>query len=329
VRLSKRERDILARIGPHADKSLRELARISGHQIHSVRYLIERLTEAGALRRSWIVDPFQLGLQRFHVLFSTALEKPGTRAKLINVLKSSTSVSSFSELGGDFDFHINVLAPNVSGVMALLSETTEKVGPVLYAKELTIQTYVAYFPRKYMAAGSTKVQKLELGISGGKSNIDELDHQLLCELAVNPATTKQKLSERLQVSAVTIAARMKQLRQKKILIGATYVPSLSSIGTQNYRLLLHTRGVDNEMRKSILTWAAKEPHCTSVAAGLGGADFDLGIEVDNVERLIALKEELRHSYSSALSNLRVLSRLRVHKVMPYPFAPNEFERLYG
>ena len=105
--------------------------------------------------------------------------------------------------------------------------------------------------------------------------------------------------------------------------GAIYSPTLTSYGAQNFRILLYARGIDCTLSDAVWAWAAAEKRCTSIAEGFGGADFDLGLEVEHYEQLVALKEELRARFGDLVAQMQVLSRFRVHKYIPYPFEETE------
>ena len=109
MRFSNRDRDILARIGLYADSSLRDLARLSGYQIHSVRHLLDRLKAQGLIKKAWVIDPLRLGWERYHILFSTAKPLEKKQTEFISYFVNSSRVTSFSELAGDFDYQLNFL----------------------------------------------------------------------------------------------------------------------------------------------------------------------------------------------------------------------------
>ena len=319
MRLSIRDRDILCRVTLHADCSLRELAQISKHQLHSVRYLLERMKEAGAIRKTWVIDPLRLGWQRYHLLFSTAAPLGQKRDEFINYLVTLPTVASFAEIGGDFDYSVNVLARNVKDACSTLSSVTNRFGMVFFTKYLSLQYRVAYFPRKYLASGPFKFKPLLIGDIEGTVEVDGLDRRLLYLLARNPDCEKKELAKLAGSSVVTVTARIEKLRENKIIRGASFVQSGAITGAQNYRLLIYARGINESLNQTMFKYAEKAPHCTSYSEGFGGADFELGIEVEHYNQVVELKEDIRSKFGDQIAQMQVLSRFKVHKYSPYPF----------
>ena len=319
MRITPQDRDIIARCGLHADLSLSALTKLTSYHEHTVRYALERFQEASVIRKIWIIDTLPLGMQRFHFHFSTAIREVKRRKELIKLLINSTRVAYFAETAGKYDFKMSLLYRHASEVVEFLETLTEIFGDVFFEKDISLHRSLMLFPRKYLAKGKFFGGAIVLASKVGTFALNELDHKILENLALTPDVTKKKLSEVVNASLVTIDARLKRLKERKILNGAIFSFQGSIIGNQNFELFIQSRRFDKIKRVELLKFATEHANVTNYRESFGGADFQLGAEVEHHDQLILLKESLYQRFGDFIASMQIHSRFRVHKYMPYPF----------
>lgn len=315
MKLDKKERDIIVRSSLHAEESVPELAKRCGVQQHTLRSFFERLNSQEAIRKVWAIDIFRLGWHRYELLYSVR-GKGGK--ELIEFFHSSSRVSFLGEVGGEFDYEVVVLAKNVGEVLDLIQDANRRCNSPFVAKSLSVQRTMNLFPRKYLSPKATKAEVISLGTNSSLANVNEKDLKILEHLGKTPDIQKQELAAQVGISRVTLDDRLKRLRKEGVLRGALFNFKASTYGSQNFKVLVSTRGILPELRESFFKFAMEHPNCTNFRDGLGEWDYAFGIEVERPEDLAGFRDKLWNSYGEHLAKVQVLSRLRILKNVSYP-----------
>ena len=98
MRLSIKERQIVALAALAADSSATEIAKKLRLPLHQIHYLVKKLTEAGIIRKVWVIDTFRLGFTRYNIFFSLNSVQQKTRASIVRSLAESGRTVFFSEI---------------------------------------------------------------------------------------------------------------------------------------------------------------------------------------------------------------------------------------
>ena len=186
MRISSTARALLARAGLHADAPITEIAARAKMQVHTARYQLAKLQDDGAISPTLIVDTYALGWQRVQVLLSLASPKPEKRKRFIQALCAHEQVGFVAETAGDYDLELVLLVRGLDEVGKILLEAGCEQSVRIVGKGVAAHQSVALFPRKYLAPDWLARESLtvQAGIPGVP--IDELDHNLLCEMSQAP-----------------------------------------------------------------------------------------------------------------------------------------------
>ena len=315
IKLSSKNKDILGKISLHADKSLRELAKISNHQLHSVNYIINKLEEEKILKRTWIINYLKLSWQRYQIVFSCGI---ADKKKIIKYFTNRRRVVHLNEIGGEYDFDLVFLARSASDVLCLLQEATQECGNIFSHRVLAIHGRTAYFNRKHFCSNKIKYDTLDTGRDSEPYEMDEIEQKILETLGKSPKILRKDLASELKISIPTLNQRIDKLQKNQVILGCMFSPNYNKLGLQNYRLLISTNSLSKNFSDQMFNFARKQVHVTSYRESIGEWDYELYAEVENYEQLINLKEELREVFENNLTRIQIIPRLKSHKFVSYP-----------
>lgn len=317
--LSARDLDIVGRAALAADWNIPRLSKHLGYRPHVVRHLLNRLADDNILRRVWLIDVLPLGWNRYQLLVSLDIPRLSLRSEFIKRFVQSPHVAFVSETAGDFDYELVILARNSHDFLERFRDISSTLGQWIFAKAISEQTVLEFFPRKHLAQKRVRFDHLSIGENDSHYELDELDHRLLVAMARTTVENRNELARRLAVSPVTIHNRLKQLRAAQVIKGALWSFSAPNNQFQNYKVLIYAKGIASELVRELRQFAREHPHVTNYRHGLGTVDFELGVEVGRYDQLLTLKEQLGARFGSRLNSIKILSRLTIHKYKPYPF----------
>lgn len=316
IRLSELERDIIVVSAMDADASYKDLARQVGCELHRFHYAMKRLIERKVLRKVWVIDFFRAGLSRYNIFFSLAPASARAKKKLISVLVAAPRTVYLSEVGGDYDFELSIVAHNANEAMQFMHFVSKQCGDVFFTKSVSTRDFLVHFPRKYLSNKRGSRDRIVIGGEGQQVETDDFDRQILQALALFPFASQREVASKLGRPQSTVDVRISRLVKNGLIRGALFSTNSALYGALTYKLLLFARGFSEKVSADLREFSAKHPHVTSFVAGLGEWDFELLVECEQYSQLLALREELLIRFP-ALSQIKILSRFAVHKYAAY------------
>jgi DNA-binding Lrp family transcriptional regulator len=322
MKLSTNQKTILATCGLQADLELTEVAKRCRLQVASVRYALDTLRDREVIRKLWIINPWRFGWSRYNIFFSIGLSKKELRDKLFKEIINNPYCSFFTELGGNFDYELSILAPNELVAMQFFQTLTEKFGVVFRKKLILPRTEIAHFTRKYLSPKSVMQGEVRYGVTAEKISLTEVDHKLLSKLAKDGYKSLRSIAQELNIPASTIEYHFKRLREQKVIVGCVYAISNAHYGAFSYELQIFAKGFDRALKEQLYNFTKQHLHCTHFIECFGSADYSIGVETQSYQELVSLREELADKFDSSIAQIEVLSRLAVRKYSAYPFLEN-------
>jgi DNA-binding Lrp family transcriptional regulator len=317
ISLSERERRIIAAVGGRADLQSTELARIAQVPLQQFHRSLDRLITEGVLRKLWIIDPARLGLLRFAIYFSLRPRKVSLKQQILKGLIAAPQVVMLQEIGGEFEFEMTVLARSPLALIDFLFSLPADHSAAFVNKSVATRRSLRFYPRKYLSSRNKHAPGLVVGGELISSSVDALDDRVLTALDSNPLASRRAIARLLGLPDSTADLRIRKLMKDRVIVGATYSTSPALYGATTYKLLLFARGYSTEFRERLSKFAEAHPNVTFLIDGFGDWDYELGIEVEESQQLIAVREAVSTEFGSSLHAIKVVTRFRVLKQRGY------------
>ena len=319
IKLSERERRIAAHLGTQAEVTVQQAARALRIRPHQIKYTLDRMLERGVLRKAWIFDIYRLGLNCYSIFFCLNAESTSSREKLIEAFRSAPQCVYLTELGGDFDFQLDVVEQGVEQLLGFFDSLSRSYGEPFLNKAVSIRHRVTRFSRKYLAPRyAAKCTVATGGHIAKQVEIDDLDRDILTYLTHHPHASRPEIGRALGRSSSTIELRYRRLRETGVIAGAVYSTRPEQYGAQAHVLLLFARGLTGALSKQLLGFAEQHQHVTYLVEGVGAWDFEMGVEVESYHQLVEIKEQLSQKFARDIIQTKVLTRFSVHKYGTFP-----------
>jgi DNA-binding Lrp family transcriptional regulator len=211
-----------------------------------------------------------------------------------------------------------VLARNVGEVLEFLQSLNKSFAIAFFDKSVSTRRFMALFPRKYLSRNIDARTAIGFGESSSTVSIDQLDHHILKHMAADSFASSREISRRLSAPPSTIEKRVLRLKEDKVIAGAVYSTAPREYGSESLVLMIFAKGFDGNLTSALLRFARNHPHCTYFVEAFGAWDYELGVEVENHEQLLRLREEIAARFGEYLNAIKTLTRLKVYKYSSYP-----------
>ena len=242
--LDSKDWKILYQLCTDARLSHSKIGKLVGLSKNSVTYRIERLEKKGIITGYFtIVNHMALGSQIYTVLLKLNVGKE-KEAELIDYLKSNKNTMVVDKLLGEWDLLVEHGSHDPSGFNLFISELKAKFSGIIdtYEVHSTLDSYKV----EQLPVELVKEVALQTAEKTEKAVIDKTDSQLLVELSKDSTATLFELAEKLGVTYETVSARIKKLRESKVIIKTTAKIGLGALGYDVYFIRLNLRNFSKE-----------------------------------------------------------------------------------
>jgi DNA-binding Lrp family transcriptional regulator len=303
-----------------ANKPVKEIAKAIRLQEHSVRYALKNFTDKEIIKKRLFVNLHKIGLTRYGIFFNLAAHQKEIRQKIIKELSQTQGISWFCQLGGDFQFNLNICCKHVGEVAKFFDHFKEKYASFIMDKNLAARLELHYFGIKYLYNfKNIQGQIFQYKEDYAQEKIDDLDHQILSALDLFGVEERQKISKLLKIPLSTYDYRKEKLQSRGIIENEYYDINPNLMGYQSFLFIIATRSFTAKKEAEFLNFCQKHSAIVLLIKALGGWDFELRVDVLDSAAAASVQEEIYDSFGSDLQWIKILPTLRVLRISEFPF----------
>ncbi|MEY4669677.1 MAG: hypothetical protein RL518_2376 [Pseudomonadota bacterium] len=317
-RLSDNEKLVLSACALSAVRPIEAIARQTGLSQASVRYAIQRMLDERIIEPRNYLDVFRLGLSSYVLLFSLRSQETAQRSQIVEALAKLPGVVWFSEVGGDYEYILNVCVGDVHSLMQLLDQVGERFGEV-FSKKVFAQ-HVSYRDYSYGFSDKGQFSPEFVGTSPRftKLNFDETDHLVLREIAERPCSYRE-LAERLKMPTTTAQYRVEKLRREGILKATIFLVNHSLLGFSSILMLLYAKVSNKSLRAALHEFALTSQNITTLTESVGSWDFELSAIARTPNDMRQLRDEIANRFPGQFELISSVPMYRLIRWNQYPF----------
>lgn len=320
MRLAARDRQILAAVQLNAAMSLKMVARLTGHREHTVRHVLQRLKESGVIQRRPMTDVHLMGFTQYSVFFTPFFEDARARDTLLKFLLESSATSDIFELGGDYRYGAVLTVLDIQEVYSFLSALSKLKGIEIIDKSFSTRISTTLYRRDYLSIPRNGPTHVTYRRSERRVLLDSIDKQLLTAIHLYPESSLRDVAGRLMMPHTTVAKRIRDLEQAKIILGYVYGIASQLFGMTTYRLIVHTKGFDYDSWQRLFKFALQHPNILCLFQCIGSWDYEFEVEVENQQEIASIVQQAHEFLGSAVISIKLLPILSFPKSTGFPFS---------
>jgi len=319
VKLDVKDRKIIHQLEINARQPITIIGKKVGLKSDIVAYRIKRLEKEGILKSTiGYINFHKLGYIDFGVYISLRYNNQQKENSFVEYLKKHSNVSYFARTGGNYNFIVGILAKNSIALYPILKEIKNKFSDLIDQFDIVTRISLKHFSRKYLIEVEDKEDLPYFGGDLEEISLDALDKNILNYLAKEGRIKIIDLSNQLNEAPSTIISRIKRLEKTRVITGYYALLSPKKFGFQVYNFLVKVGSTDECEDEKFTRFCEKHPHITWLIKTLGSWDYEIGVEVENQEKLQEIISELRGN-SSRLIKIDFLAIFDTLKYSQYPF----------
>jgi len=291
------DRKILFALEGKSRAGMKQIARAVRSSPEVVRYRLARLENEGVINRYMsLVNFSELGYVGYGVF--CCFEAEDGRKAVLDYLMSHPRVYWLADFGGRFDLAFAVMARDDFEFYSIFTKIKEKARSALTGWEVAIRMELSQFPRDYLVTGERKANAKTpyFGRKLGKQVLDDVDFAILKAISQSARAETVAIAKKTGMPASTVAFRLKRLKEKGILQGASPQVSCQKYGYQCYQLFLQIDGLNEEKRRKIYGYAQANQNAVFLIEALGSWNFEMIVEVKDQKEFQRQMAALRQAF---------------------------------
>lgn len=322
VKLSEKDATVIGLLALRANLPITEIAAQSGHPVHVIRYCLERLLEQKILlNRVPLFNSYRLGFSHFVAYFSLAVSSEGQMKELMHSISKVPSVVWFAEVGGNYQYAIELCTRSVEDIAKFFSHLGSHLGSVLLEKTMwSVQKFTVFGP-KYLLPSPSDSQALSYGCGGPKVDIDSLDWRLIENMAKCSFESIRQLAQQTGQPLSTVERHLKKLETSGVISGHLWRYDERLLGMQRHKLLVFSRGNTPVFSRALYEFAKRHPQIINLVECIGAHDFELTVEVRTGQEASQVSREVTNRFAKDINSIHIIQVFRTFVFRPFPTVP--------
>jgi DNA-binding Lrp family transcriptional regulator len=317
MRLSDKERLVLAAAELRADAPMAELRKETGLREHTIRYALRRLIQRKVASPIPLVNLQVLGMTIFNIFFSVGAEKRATKDALLKAFSQSKEVVWIGEFGGEYQYGLAVVGKHVGTALDLLNTLAQKYQNIFFEKSVAWQSSVTVYYRKYLTSKRMAVKPLTCRYTDQTVEIDEIDEKVLSGLTSLGGESHRQIAMALKMPLSTFELRVRKLTEKGVLAGHILAVDPTTFGMQGYKLLVYGKGLNASLAKGLSKFCEQHRSITYLIECIGSWDYEIGVEAEHPQEVTEVVQEIYEQFGALVNNVKLLNKFSDVKIRWY------------
>jgi len=314
-----KDKKLLYELDLDSKQSYGQLARKIGLSKNAVSYRIQQLKKAGIIRGfNAMINVGNLGYSVFRIYLNLCNTAPKKEEEIIEFLKSKKMVTWVVSMDGKYNIAALILTNSLEEVHLLWHELIEKYINYFNDRMLTIITNSYYFPKAYLCGIKRNDKEIALITEPKELFNDRKDIEIIKILSHDARTPIIDIAEKLKITPKTVIRRIKDLKKNKIIVGYKTSFDLQKLGYQSFKVGFILLRVTDKTRKDFLEYCKNHPNIVYQEMAVGGDDFEIEIQVENMVELRKVIDDIKDRFSDVISDYNISHVYHKHKSVFFP-----------
>lgn len=279
----------------------------------SVSYAVKSMEEDDIIKSFYpLVDYSKLGFNAFLVLFRLENYSESSQKDVKEEIKANPMNSWVDTVSGGWDIAAYFVAPNNSKFNKKFKIMLSDLPSEIKDYEVMSSVVIHEMGRKYLRDYSLE-DEIEDKVIGGdrkRVEIDDTMHNILFQLNDDPKKPSVEIAQECDVTAKTVANRISDLREKKLVRAVRPVISLKETSISSKLLFLKLDPQESRNEDDLKDYCDKHSNVVQLIKLLGDHDMMLRIEADE-RRLENIVNSIREQFGDMIrdhSSFEVMER---------------------
>jgi DNA-binding Lrp family transcriptional regulator len=314
--LDLKDRKILYQLDLNCRKPNTQIGKKVGLSKEVVNYRIKRMQDLGIIRGFWTaINSLKLGYYAFRIYINFLDVKPDEKNEIIGYFKNYKNVWQLHTANGPVDLEAVLWSDDIFRFNQFWNKTLDSYGNYFEKYDVSILSQVDCLKKSYLLfdeCNESNRNFYTINCIGNPEKIDEMDYQLLNELAVNARIPLITLAKKLDTSSQTVNYKIKNLIKKGIILAFRVDIDISKLGFRNCTIDIYLK--DHTQIKHIEEYIRTIPYVENIMdMTIGWCDLNFELMVNNIDYLTKIIEDIDSKFPGAIRKTNFWMGKKIHK----------------
>ncbi len=318
IKIDIKDRKIMYQLDLNSRQSLKSIGKKVGLPKNVVLYRINKLEKQGIIKNYYtIIDVHRLGYNILRFYFTYQYANPEIKKEIINYFKKSKYTSIIHHVEGPYELVIYVYTKNLNEFYPFWEKTLEKYRDYFATQQLVLYHKENMYNLQFLTKNDKPRKQIDVYKGKKIVKIDDVDYKILTFISSNARMPAVDIAKKLNVTAVTVANRIKKLVDQEIIQWFRTNFDLTKIGYRWYKVDIDLK--DHKKIKQIIEYLSRNPNFVGVDRTLGYVDLEIEFYLKNVSEVHNIMEDLSTKFPNTIKNYKyvyVLETFRYHFFPP-------------
>jgi DNA-binding Lrp family transcriptional regulator len=301
MHLDRLDKRILFEYDGNSRRPLSQIARALKISRERLEYRTKRLIESGIiLGFGAAVNPNRLGYQLYKV-FLRIRQRRSRAERLLAFLVDHPRAAWVTKSEGSWDVIFCLYAVNELEFHQMHMQLFSQFNDIVMSFNSCLMTTIKMYQRGYLTPNK---HTLVFPLFGNREpeRIDESSRILIRLLAENAWASNQELAERCDLTAKTVATKIADLEQRKIITGYRVNLDMDKLGLLFFKTRIYLESYDERLRRRFERYCDQHPHITCYSEQIGDCNIEIEMHVSRYDEYFAIIEDIRLRFENLVRN---------------------------
>ncbi len=319
LKLDLKDRKIIYELDIDSRQPFHDIAKKVGLSKDAVIYRIKKLSEAGIIQRfHTVLDNGKLGFIPFRLYLRLKNTTPQKEKEMIEYLKKQKEVIWLMSIDGEYNIGLATYVKSIREMNSFWKRLLQEYRDYIEKRWLTIYTKVAYYPRAFFLDKDQNLEEYICFTEPDEVRITETELEILKLLAPNSRVSVVEIAKKLNLTAKTVSAKIKQLEEKKVIVGYRTMFDLEKLGYQYFKVHINVQNMTEENEALIRSFIKHHSNIVYDNEILGGFDIEIEIQVTSLNELRSILNDMKQKFSNVINNYTYMLFYKEHKYVFFP-----------
>jgi DNA-binding Lrp family transcriptional regulator len=280
-----------------------------------VSYRIKRMQDEGVIRNFWTaINTFNLGYNVFRIYIALQYVSTEKKNEIIQYFINYKNTWAVISAKGEIDLTVIVWVKDNYEFYQFWSKTLDLFEEHFAKKIISLYIQTIDYKKTYLLLDKEAGENREHYriISGTeKAEINNLDYQLLNELAINARCPLIELADKFDCSSQSVNYRIKNLLKKDIIKAFRVNIDYSKLGLQHHKVDIYLR--EHKQRASIIDFMKTKSYLQCLNVAIGWADIEPEIVIKDINEIDNIINEINSKFPNSIRKHTFWIAAQVHK----------------
>ncbi len=312
------DKKLLAELDNNARQSNSKIAKKLRIAKSVVNYRVRNLEKSGVILGYYtVINSYMLGYSSYRIYLKLKYTSPKKEAEIIDYLVGLAQTRWVGVIKGRFNIGVVFLVKTQEELVGIWDKFNERYHEHIYEPQICIsyglERYRLPFAKRYLKERG-KTDAVQLGI---RVEMTKTDTALLHLISGNARISLIELSEKLNLSPATVQYHLKQMINKKIVLGFRPILNMEKLGYTLYKIDFNIKNTSDYQK--IRAFAHEHEDIFCLIKTIGWADAELEVYAQSTQRFYEILDEIRTRFDGVIRDHNFFMYSKIIKFRYTPF----------